>query len=156
MSIQHFEHLLHSLSTVSFGAETYYNLLEAFTQLKEIGENKIEIRDASITPFYVASGRRLELYAFELTLAVVPQKTPIEAYLRRRTGRSDLSTVDPYIISRLQHCYLEATTDDRRLTGNALAQYCSYLFSSEEIQREINSSLNLFHPSQLYFSYFRD
>ena len=154
MRIQNFKQMLSLLSAVSFGSEKYYSLWEAFAQFEEIGPQGIEIENSIITPYYVDSNRRMELDAFELTLAVVSAKNPIEAYLRERTGHADLSEVAPSVISRLKHCYLEALTDDRCLTGSALARYCSYLFTSEELRGDINSRLESFEPSKLYFSYF--
>lgn len=154
MGIQNFEKMLSTLSAVSFGTERYYNLQEAFAQLTEIGEGRIQIGSAIITPFYVDSNARQELYAFELTLVDGLERSSIEDYLRRRTGYADLSKVDSSVISRLKHCYLETEGDDHSLSGNALAQYCIYLLNSEDVRKDINDQLNPFNPAKLYFSYY--
>ena len=61
------EQMLSQISTVSFGLERYYNFLELLEQLKEIGAKGVTVHhDAILTPYYVESGSRLELYAFEM------------------------------------------------------------------------------------------
>lgn len=61
------EQMLSQISTVSFGLERYYNFLELLEQLQEIGAEGVTVHhDAILTPYYVESGSRLELYAFEL------------------------------------------------------------------------------------------
>lgn len=61
------EQMLSQISTVSFGMERYYNFLELLEQLKEIGAEGVTVHHGAIlTPYYVESGSRLELYAFEL------------------------------------------------------------------------------------------
>ncbi len=154
MILYHLEELLSSLSTVSFGLETYYNMWELFSHLKDIGTGKIKIKNAIITPYYVDSGARAELDFLELTMAVVDTHDPIEGYLRKRTGTEDLSLIPPSTISKLKHCYLEALSEDPCLTGNTLANYFSYLLLEGALEGEIMAELQPFDPLKVYFSYF--
>lgn len=153
MGFYHFEMLLSTLSTVSFGKETYYSMSELLSRLKDIGADKIEIENAIITPYYVDSGARAELDLLELTTAVVETHSPIEVYLRKRTGVEDLSQIPPSTISKLKHCYLEALSEDPYLSGNTLAKYFSYVLFEEGLKGEVIAELQPFDPLKVYFSY---
>jgi len=145
--------LLGLLTPLEISNAKYYNL-EYFTViLNNFPDEKIEVRDTIILPFYIDEKRYVfELYDYELNIRLVD--TPnVDNYLLTITGKSNISEIDIAIEKKLRSLYWEIIKPNKCLPIYKLRKYVDMIQNSEEIIERVerHPSLDNFSKKNLYF-----
>lgn len=148
-----FENIINSLETINISNEKYYKLCDLRRGLIPLKDEKIEVTDFILTPYYIYQGKRLELYEYEFNMVLV-EKNNLEEYLLTLTGKKSIEEVPNSIKERQKFCYVEVMQDNKTVDVFCLINYIDYLLDNSEIRYQIEKVFGIFNTEELFFELF--
>ena len=129
---------------------SYYNLIDFFNILNQLGKVDIYVDEYILTPFYICNNKVLELYDYELNIRLV-ESPSFNTFVLRATGKANFTDVDPEIIRKFENRYLETILPNKSLPVSKLLEFIRYVRKSNEIEKRVCDCFHEFHDSKLYF-----
>lgn len=142
--------LLIPIRTLRISNSEYYRLDDFQNALSEAKEDRLEVEDTVITPFYIINSKVYEIYDYELNLRMVDQPN-IETFILNKTGKKSLDEVRDDIVHKFENCYLEVIRPQKHLPAYMLLQYIDYVQTSPGLITDISQYFHEYDTRKLYF-----
>lgn len=142
--------IVHALDFKVVSNEQYYKLKDLNNALNASKDRFVEVDDYIIMPYYVSSGKRLELYEYELKIWSDSQES-FEYFILNLTGRKKLDDVPSEVLQRQKHCVVTCEKNSRKLKISRLKKYLCFLLNDKDLQEQIKRSFGFFEEDNLYF-----
>lgn len=128
--------LLKSLSEYELFEDKYYNFEDFRKQIELKQSFSISSKGILIAPFYIIKKGIIELYDYDLQINVV-ENPKIDKYLLTRTGKRNISEIDPFIYNKLKSCYIEIIKPETEISTERLLEYINLIMNAEDVLERI-------------------
>ncbi len=120
--------------------EIYIRLMDLINILGLDYNNKIEINNCIIVPYYIKDNKRMELYQFEFFIS---DEYDFDEFIIKKTGK-EIKDIPQQIYNLRKKCF--AKTNEK----NKLIEYLYYLRNNSEIINAIKKVFYVFDEKNLY------
>lgn len=131
--------IISKVTLTEYLGEQFIKLQELFNLLKE--EQKIEMEECIILPFYIQDKRRMELYEYEFYCT---NEKNFEQFILSITGKNNLEEISREVLSLREKCF--ANIDEPQ----KLVDYFNYILQSKKLQEEIIKIFGNYTSENLY------
>ncbi len=131
--------VISKITQIEYLGEKYINLQELFDLLK--GEQKLEMTECIIMPYYIQDKMRFELYEYEFYCT---NEKSFEQYILSITGKSNLEEISNEILSLREKCF--ANIDEPQ----KIVDYLDFVLQSKKLQEEILKIFGKYTSKNLY------
>lgn len=128
--------------TIQIGNEDYINILDLKKWVNS--DDNIVVENCIITPYYICSNRRYELYQYEFIFD--QNEKSFEHYILTISGKKNIDEVDNNIMELRKVCF-----DNSIKTAKInIINWIDYLINSQMICKEIKDIYGEYKLSNLY------
>lgn len=144
------EDIIQALDVKIVSNERYYKLNDLQKYLNGLNDEKIEVEDYILTPYYIFMGKRMELYEYELSI-VSDNKQSFEEYILDFTGKQSISDIPESVIERKQNCYIKCEKNTQVIKAASLREYINFLLFHDDIQCLIKEYFEFFSTDNMFY-----
>ena len=144
------ENIIQSLDVNIVSNEKYYKLNNLREYLSSMLDKNIEVSDSIFTPYYIAEGKRMELYEYELSIVTETEQS-FEEYLLTLTGKQSINDIPDNIKARQKACRVECIQGTETVKVSCLIEYIDYLLNNNDMQCQIKKCFDFFCIDNLFF-----
>lgn len=127
------------IKTVEYAGENFINLQDLYNLLNT--EEKIEMEECLITPYYLQDNRRMELYQYEFCCT---SEYSFEEYVLELTGKQKIEEIPKEILYLRKNCF--ATLDE----PHRLFEFLRFIFENKDLQEEVKKTFGNYIADELY------
>jgi len=149
--MQKIQNLIEKLELTKISNEKLYNIAELKEKIVALDDEKIDIPDCVLTPFYVYGEKRYELYEYEFSVDIVKERD-FSGYLLRLTDKETVDEIPTIIIERQKKCHIEILEHEQTLNKSILEEYLEFVMDSPELKKQIIQVFGTFVKEELYFA----
>lgn len=136
----------------SFYCEALYSFESLVQEINSSPNEFIMVSECFLTPNYFYGGKRYELYEYELSITFGNES--FEKYLRRKTGRFDISTISQDIVALHRECHIQLSQSVSIISKSRFNQYVQFLYNNINLIRRVKKIFTKFDPKFLTFEYY--
>ncbi|MBE6008656.1 MAG: hypothetical protein E7235_05605 [Lachnospiraceae bacterium] len=144
------ENTLQSINSRQISGETFYSMYELKNALESSTDEYIEFGDYGITPYYIADGKILELYEYELTISK-DESNSFEEFILNLTGRDSIESVPADIIELRRNCFIRVENDFYKMKKQLLIDFFDFVMNEVAVRRQVESSFGAYDKKNIFF-----